>query len=319
MTTRIGKFRYHGEGWALFGLVMVNAVLTVITVGIYSFWAKNKVREYHYAHTEFDGDPFKYHGTGGELFVGALKAGGIMLVLSLALVGVRELTQRGIAPPVAQLAVVPAVYLTVLVLTIVAVNGARRYRLSRSSWRGVRFSFQGRARSYLALIAGGTLLSIVTLGFYTPWFQSRRRAFFIRNARFGSEPFVYDGKGGKLLGEYMKALVLTLPTLGLSWIWYAAFKHRYLWNHTGMRGARFSSSVTGGELLALWLTNGLLLLLTLGIGMPWAITRAHAFWCGSVTLHGTVDFASIEKRNQRATATAEGLADALDVGVGFAG
>src|SRR5918999_4430018 len=84
MRTSIGKLRYHGEGWALFGLLIVNALLTIVTLGIYSFWAKNKVREFHYSHTELDGDRFAYHGTGGELFSGALKAFGIMILFLIA-------------------------------------------------------------------------------------------------------------------------------------------------------------------------------------------------------------------------------------------
>jgi uncharacterized membrane protein YjgN (DUF898 family) len=319
MRTTIGKLRYHGEGWALFGLVIVNTLFTVITLGIYSFWAKNKVREYHYRHTEFDNDPFAYHGTGRELFIGALKASGILVILSLGFAVAREMSRRGTMTPAARLAIVAALYLAILLLTIVAVNGARRYRSSRSSWRGIRFSFHGRWHQFLSLIIGGTLLSVVTLGFSTPWFQSQRRAFLVRNSRFGSEPFVYDGKGSALLGDYLKALILTPLTLGLSWIWYAAFKHRYFWEHTTMRGARFRSSVTGAELVALWLTNALIVLFTAGIATPWAVTRSHAFWCSRLVLHGTVDWAAIERRSQSATATTEGLAEGLDVAVGIAG
>ena len=319
MRTSIGKLRYHGEGWALFGLVIVNALLTIVTLGIYSFWAKNKVREYHYAHTEFDNDPFVYHGTGRELFIGALKASVIMVVLSLGLVAANELARRGLVTRVTQLAIVGTVYLAIFLLMIIAVNGARRYRASRSSWRGIRFSFHGRWHRFLGLILGGTLLSVVTLGFYTPWFQNKRRSFLVRNTRFGSEPFIYDGKGVTLFGEFVKTLILTIPTLGLSWIWYAAFRHRYVWGHTTMRGARFRSSVTGAELFALRLTNALIVLLTAGIATPWAVTRSHAFWCSRLMLHGTVDWAAIERRAQTATATAEGLAEGFDIEVGIAG
>lgn len=313
------KLRYHGEGGALFGLMIVNALLAIITLGIYSFWAKNKVREFHYSHTNLDGDPFTYHGTGGELFAGALKASGIMIVLGVGLTAVTEMSQRGMLGPFAMIGAVATFYLAIFFLVIIAVNGARRYRLSRSSWRGIRFSFHGRWPQFLGLVAGGVALTIVTLGFYMPWFQSKRREFFVRNARFGSEPFLYDGKGKVLFGQYVKALLLTVPTLGLVWIWYAAFKHRYFWGHTAMRGARFRSSVTGRELFGLMLTNGLLVLFTFGIGMPWAITRTHAFWCNALSLHGTVDWAAIEQRAQTATATAEGLAEGFDVDIGLGG
>jgi uncharacterized membrane protein YjgN (DUF898 family) len=317
MRTSNAKLRYHGEGGALFGLMIVNALLTIVTLGIYSFWGKNKVREFHYSHTSLDNDRFAYHGTGRELWVGALKGGAIFAILGVSLSVVTEMAKRGALPPAALVAAVPAFYLAIFFILTVAVNGARRYRLSRSSWRGIRFSFHGRWPQFLGVIVLGTVLSVLTLGFYTPWFQNERRAFFVRNARFGSEPFLYDGKGKALFGGYVKALLLTLPTLGLSWFWYMAFKHRYFWNHTAMRGARFRSTITGGQVLSLMLTNALLLLITFGIAMPWTVTRAHAFWCNALSLHGTVDWATIEQRAQHATATGDGLAEGLDVDIGI--
>lgn len=317
MNTRIARLRYHGTGDSLFGLILGNALLTVVTLGVYSFWAKNKVRQFHYSHTELDGDRFAYHGTGGELFSGALKASGVMFVLALGLVALTAITGGEAAPVSVQLATIGAFYVAIFLLVVFAINGARRYRLSRSSWRGIRFSFHGSAREFLRLMVRGTVLSILTLGFYGPYFLNERRAFLVRNTRFGSEPFMYDGDAKELLREYVKALLLTVPTLGLYLIWYAAFKHRFLWAHTAMRGARFHSTVMGGDLFALLATNFLLVLCTLGIGAPWAITRAHAFWSDNLTLHGTVDWASIQQRAQRATATGEGLAEGFDIDVGI--
>jgi uncharacterized membrane protein YjgN (DUF898 family) len=319
MRSTNAKLRYHGEGGALFGLMIVNVLLSIVTLGIYSFWAKNKVREFHYGHTSLDGDRFAYHGTGGELFAGALKAGLLMGVLGGGLTAITEMSRRGLLDPFVMFGAVAVFYLAIFFLMIIAVHGARRYRLSRSSWRNIRFSFHGRWQQFMGLIVGGALLSIVTLGLYTPWFQNSRRAFFVRNARFGSEPFLYDGKGQALFTEYLKALLLTLPTLGLIWVWYAAFKHRYFWNHTAMRGARFRSTVSGGQLFGLMFTNGLLVLLTFGLATPWVITRTHTFYCNAVSLHGTVDWAAIEQRAQTASTTAEGLAEAFDVDIGLGG
>ena len=316
MHASIGRLRYHGTGGSLFGLVLVNALLTMLTLGIYACWGKTKVREFHYSHTDFDGDRFSYHGTGGELFIGAVIAGAVLIGMSVLAGALGAIFG---ADPGIQAVALLALYLGFIPLVAFAVNGARRYRLSRSSWRGIRFSFHGRWQAFLGVMLRGTLLTLVTLGFYTPWFQSRRRAFFVAGARFGSEPFMYDGDGRGLFGEWAKALLLTIPTLGLYWIWYAAFKHRYFWDHTAMRGARFRSTVSGGELFALHLTNLLLVVFTLGIATPWAITRTHTFLCENLTLEGTVDWATIQQRAQQATATAEGLADGFDIDVGFGG
>lgn len=319
MNTNVARFRYHGTGGSLFGLVLVNGILSVITVGIYSFWAKTKVRQFHYSHTEMDGERFAYHGTGGELFRGYLKVIGAataFIVLLLLLAVLIQVLGFTVTEPV-RLALTAVFWVVVPLLVAAAVNGARRYRLSRSSWRGIRFSYHGVAREYVALVARGTLLSVITLGFYAPYFENALRAFLVTHARYGSEPFMYDGDGRELFREYVKAFLLTIPTLGIYWMWYAAFKHRYLWNHTAMRGARFRSTVAGGQLFGLYATNLLLVVLTLGIGSTWASTRTHAFWCERISLHGTVDWASIRQQAQTAGAAAEGAADALDVDVGL--
>lgn len=317
MPPNTARFRYHGTGSALLGLVVVNALLTVLTLGIYSFWARNKVRQFHYGHTEAGGDGFVYEGTGGELLRGSIRAFAVILLLVVAF-AVLTLVSGGDAAPVpTRLAVMLALYGVVAVLMLAAVNLTRRYRISRTSWRGVRFSFHGSTRAFVGMMIRGTLLGIVTLGFYTPFFQSQRRGFLVDHTRLGAEEFSYHGDGRALVGEFLKAVLLTIPTLGLCWIWYAAFKHRYLWSQTRMRGGQFISSVTGGELLALHAVNLALVLFTVGIGTPWAITRTHAFWCEHLRLVGTVDWATLDQHAQPVNAMGEGLAEHFDIDVGF--
>ena len=293
-------------------------MLTIVTLGIYSFWAKTKVRRFHYSHTDLGGERFAYHGTGGELFSGYLKAMLVVGVLAIVLALVTALAGGTPATPsLPEVAAIVVFYLVIFLLITAAINGARRYRLSRSSWRGIRFSFHGEAGNFVALMVKGTLLSIVTLGFYIPFFQNQRRAFFVNNSRFGSEQFTYRAEAGELFGAYVKAVLLTIPTLALCWIWYSAFKARFFWRHTAVSTARFRSSVSGGELFALSITNVFLVLFTLGLGAPWAITRTHAFWCDKLSLHGDIDFAAIQQRADSADSTAEGMADAFDVDVGI--
>jgi uncharacterized membrane protein YjgN (DUF898 family) len=317
-TVTTAKLSYHGTGGSLFGLVLLNGLLTIITIGIYSFWAKTKVRAFHYSHTELDGDRFAYHGTGGELWSGYLKAVGILLLIFVTMGIAGALLSGSTEPdPVINGLISLLAYGIIGLLVPVAVNGARRYRLSRSSWRGIRFSYHGKAKDFLAMNVAGFLLSLITLGFYLPAWQNKRREFLVTHARFGSEPFMYGGQSQELFREYVKALLLTIPTIGLSWVWYAAFKHRFFWSNTTMRGARFRSTVNGGDLLGLSLTNIALTLITLGIAIPWVQVRSHAFFAERLSLKGTVEWAAIEQRAQQSSTAAEGLADAMDVDVGI--
>ena len=315
--TTVGKFRYHGSGGDLFGMVIVNAIFTILTLGIYSFWARNKVRQFHYSHTELDGDRFAYHGTGGELLRGALVAGAVSFVLALIFSLSLEAAGGEDAAPLIGFSVVIGFYILVIPLVIYAVNASRRYRLSRSSWRGMRFSFHGKASDFMSLMLRGIFLSIVTLGFYTPFFQNERRRFLVNHARFGSEPFMYVGEGRTLFYPYLKALLLTIPTFGFSWVWYSAFKHQHFWNNTHMRGARFHARVPGWHLLELQLTNLILIYITLGIGATWAIVRTHTFFAERLTLEGTVDWARIQQDAQEANAVGDAMAEGFDLDVGI--
>ena len=64
---QVRKLRFHGTGGSLFGIHIVNMLLTGLTLGIYYFWGKVKVRNYVFSQSEFEGDRFAYHGTGKEL------------------------------------------------------------------------------------------------------------------------------------------------------------------------------------------------------------------------------------------------------------
>ena len=311
------RFRYHGTGGSLFVLLLINGLLTVVTLGIYSFWAKNKVRVFHYENSEVAGERFAYHGTGGELLIGALKGFGIIVGLSFV-ASLLAFFGLGATPSLASQAVIAvAVYLGIGGLMILAINGTRRYRFSRSSWRTFRFSYHGKLAEFAGMMLRGLLLTVLTLGFYGPSFANQRRAFLTNNARFGSERFSYDGDSGELFRRYCMSLLLTIPTLGLTWIWYSAFKHRHFWSHTWFNDVRFQSTVTGGELLMLHVTNALLTAFTLGIGAPWAVVRTKEFYCANLAMQGVIDWATMHQRMDRTTATAEGLAEALDIDVGI--
>jgi uncharacterized membrane protein YjgN (DUF898 family) len=287
---------FHGEGSELFGLVVMNVLLSIVTVGIYSFWGRTRMRQYLWSATAFDGDRFDYHGTGDELLRGWLKAIGVLLALYAVMVLMM------LAGDLASVLAVLVFWGCLLTLIPFAIFAARRYRLSRTSWRGVRFSQHGDVRAFIKLWVSGALLTGITFTLYR-----------LNETRFGTGRFRYDGEGRELFGRYARAILLTIPTLGLYWFWYWAYRTRYDWEHTSFLGARFSSSVTGGGLLGLAVSNILLILVTLGFGTPWALVRQLRYLTDHVSLVGDVDFAGIIQQ-VGAAGVGEGFADVLDVG-----
>ena len=302
------RLSFHGSGGSLFGIHIVNVFLTIVTLGVYYFWGKVKVRRYLLHETEFEGDRFAYHGTGKELLIGFLKAVGVPIMLlnsAPQLLGWRMEFQI--------LAIV-LIYAITVVFIPVAVVVTRRYRLSRTSWRGIRFSFRGRMVEFIKLFVLGTLLTTITLGLYYPIFATRRYGFLTSYSYFGTQNAEFNGRGRDLFRSYLLALLLTLPTLALCWFWFTAKKRRYFWNHTFFANARFQSTVTGGPFFLLKLTNLLLLFVTLGLAWPWVVVRNIRFDSQYLALRGALDLAGIQQDAQAASATGEGLSGVLDTG-----
>ncbi|MFI5327967.1 MAG: YjgN family protein, partial [Candidatus Rokuibacteriota bacterium] len=306
---------FHGTGGTLFGIHVVNTLLTIITFGVYYFWAKTRLRRYLFGQTAIEGDRFAYHGTGRELLLGTLKAALVFGVPIYLLNIIRDVLDVPVLLKV--LAGVLSGSL-LFVLFPVAMVGARRYRLGRTSWRGIRFSFRGRVWELVKIVIVGTVLTGLTLGLYYPIFLVKRQAFMISNSYFGSERFDFAGRGRDLFWVYVQAILLTLPTLGLCWVWYIARKRRYFWDHTAFGAARFSCTVTGRALLSLWAVNLLLLVVTLGIAWPWVRVRNIHFAFRNLSLLGPLDLARIQQEAQRVSTMGEGLSGFFDSGFDLA-
>ena len=310
---RVGRenrhLSFHGAGGQLFGIYLLNTLLTIITLGFYSFWGKTKVRAYLWGKTQFEGDRFVYHGTGRELLNGTFKA---MLVFGFPLTLLNTLPKFLEPKEILQVAALVLTYVMAMSFIPVAMVGARRYRFSRTSWRGIHFSFRGQTWEFLRLFFGGWVLTFLTLGLYYPFFDTRRHGFMVSNSYFGSKRFKFDGAGRDLFKAYLLALLLSLPTLGLYWFWFMAKKQRYFWEHSHLDTLHFRSTVTGARLLAFYLGNFFLLILTLGLSWSWVVIRKVRFNFAYLTLEGVMDTARVRQEAQAASATGDALAGFMD-------
>jgi len=306
--------RFMGSGAALFGIHVVNVLLTLLTLGVYFFWAKVKVRAYLFSETDFEGDRFAYHGTGREMFVGFLKAL-VFFFIPISLLSM--LPELMSAPLPVRYGASMLSYVLASFFVPMAMIGARRYRLSRTSWRGIRFSLRARTWDFVRLWSWNTFLVASTLGLYYPIYIMRRQDFLTRHMWFGSERFGFDGRGRDLLWPFV-AMVLLFPfTLGLSWFGFSAKKARYFAAHTTFGTARFASSVRALPLAWLTISNVIGLVCTLGLAWPWLSVRSLRFAYANLSLEGPLALETITQQAQSVTATGEGLAGFLDADLGL--
>lgn len=309
------SFDYRGSGGELFGLFLVNILLTVLTFGIYYFWAKVKLTRYFYENTEFMGHNFSYHGTGSERFVGFIK--GILLIG----LGAGVFTAVGffltmvLSEEIATSIAGFLFYLTLLAIGPLLLIGKERYRLSRSSYRNIRFRFTGKFEDLTKIFLTHGLLSFLSFGIYTPWFICKLNEFFAQNSYYGNQNFHFEADPMDLFFIYLKAFFLVPLTFGIYYSWFNAELYRFYWGHVSFQNKRFNArGFTGSELLITMFIYFMIISLSFGIAAPWALTILMKLKIGSLNLYGTIDFAAIEgSMDKEASALSDGISDAADV------
>jgi uncharacterized membrane protein YjgN (DUF898 family) len=292
---------------ALFGLFYLNLLLTLLTLGIYRFWAKTRLRRFIWRHVTIGGQGFEYTGTGKELLIGFLKAL-LVLFLPLFLLGALELVlDPALAAPVKIVQVVG-----VSLLYVVGAYAARRYRMSRTTWGGIRFRQTGSPWRYVLIYIKGGLLSALTLGLYSPWLRMNLTAYETTNLHYGDVPFGFTGNGRDLFKRWLIAWLLAGPTFFLSLLWYRALEYRYVAAHTRLADLQFAMTLRGRNLLGFYLVNLLIIGFSLGILFPLVVRRRITFWCRWLSLDGAIDLAAVHQV-ERGPRSGEGLANFFDM------
>lgn len=303
-------FFFHGKGTTLFGIQLVNLLLIIITFGIYYFWGKVKVRKYIWSRIEFAEDRLCFHGTGQEILLGWIKAA---IVFGVPFYFFKNFFFVIGASVYFQLAGVLMSWVVISLFIPFAIVGTRRYRASRTSLRGIRFSFRGKWWDFAKLFFRISSLLVLTLGLYYPYYSLRKTGYLTERTYFGNRKFGFDGKGSDLFGSFVIAALLALPSLFISMIWFSCKKTKYVFEHTTFAGARFHSAITFGEVLGLYAVNLLILIATLGFGSPFVKIRNLRYFTDNLSLKGELDLAAIAQDAETATATGEGVGDFLDM------
>lgn len=241
---------YDGVTGALARIVAVNSLLNLVTLGIYRFWGKTRVRRYLWRHVALNRDAFEYTGTGKELFTGFAIVFAIFAPIILTYSVFIEF--YGEAFPITS-AILEIIYMLAIFFLIgVAIYRARRYRLSRTLWRGIRFAQIGSAARYGGLWMGYLLLAFISMGIAMPMMHIGLEHYRMNNTLMGNRTFQFDGRAGDLMGRWMLNYFLFLPTLGLSYFWYKARQLNYVAAHTRFGNLRFSLDISGKNLLGIY-------------------------------------------------------------------
>ncbi|MDH3231259.1 MAG: YjgN family protein [Alphaproteobacteria bacterium] len=210
MTEETLQFEYDGRHVPFAKIVAVNAIYQLLTAMIFRFWARTRERKYLWSHVRLGDDRLEYTGTGLELFLGFLIVLGVIL---FPVIGGFTLVMILFGDNPVVFGVVYALYILVIVfLMYVAIYRARRYRLTRTLWRGIRGTLTGSSVRYAFVAMGYTLLVMATLGLASPVMRIGLVRREIENMHLGNRPFTFHGKIGDLFRLWILPW-LSLPLL----------------------------------------------------------------------------------------------------------
>ena len=293
--------QFHGNGADYFRIWSVNIVLTILTFGIYSAWAKVRTRRYFYNNTEIDGSTFDYHAPPRAILIGRIITFALFLAYSIV---------NGAFPMLGPL--------TLLAFGLVApwiLWRALRFNARMTSFRNVRFGFDGsQSHAYHAFFLM-PLLTFITLYLAIPYTYKRGVEYIVNNTRYGQGHLKATLTSGGYLGlfvplliggfvavmgfvglmiflfpdtgseptpaEMQRLLTAILPAyvvLLLASVFFRAFfkakSLNYLFNNLTLReNVHFNSTLEWFQLAKLYLTNTTMIIATLGLAYPWAAVR----------------------------------------------
>jgi uncharacterized membrane protein YjgN (DUF898 family) len=268
----------HPPGGFL-GLSLLNGLLRILTLGVYHFWGKTEVRQRIWSAVRINGEPLDYRGTGGELFRGFLIVF-FLILLPLAVAGFAAalyLRAGTASRGVYEL----GFWVLILSLSGIGIHRARRYRLSRTRWRGIRGGLTGSSTGFAWTYLWTLALVPLTLGWVLPWRTVRLQKVLFDQTKFGDKTFTFTGRAGPLYRRFwivwLSAIVLAVGAVAAA---------------IAIIGIDMSQGAPkpqrlNGTTIAMCAGVVFLALLAFVIVRAWYTTRVLNYFASQTQLHGT--------------------------------
>jgi len=176
------SFSFEGNAKEYFRIWIVNIALTLLTLGIYSAWAKVRANRYVYANTYLNGSNFEYNADPIRILIGRI----IVITIYIAfIIFSKELYMVKVAAGIAFLAFALMPWL---------IRQAVSFKLRNTSYRHVPFRYTGKTSEFYAFFLLHSLLNIFTLFLAFPFSYVRFKELVIRNSHYGQGNFFFEGK-----------------------------------------------------------------------------------------------------------------------------
>ncbi len=300
-TERTDFINFTGKSGEYFKLWFVNMFLSIITLGIYSAWAKVRDTQYLYGHTQVDGQSFRYLASPMQILKGRIVAV-IVFVLYMVLSQINPI-----------IGLVMALGLLVAMPWLI-IQGIK-FSMRMTAYRNVRFSFEGTYGGVIVHFVLLPILGLITFYLAMPWVIQQIQQYINNNITYGGKHFEQNSSASQyyiavlislgivLVGGVVISMIsgaslaavaepsaaLIVPILGFILLFSiaAAVYQSFIYNHLLAtlsidNVVSFNAEMKPVPFAVLMLTNILLLIVTLGLALPVVKIRT-ARYIASVT------------------------------------
>jgi len=321
-TPKRNDLEFNGSGKEFFGIWIINILLSLCTLGIYSAWAKVRTTNYFYGNTKLSGSSFSYTANPIAILKGRILAFILLMVYSF-------ISQS--SPEIGALLI-----LIVFLCSPFLIVRSLDFRFQNTEYRGLKFGFTGKFGEAFKVFIGGYLLVALSLGVLFPWWEKMRKKFYVENIRFGNSQFncspdlgIFYKTAGLIFAIFAFYLVLAFLSIGsgggelfilcscpmlgvLTAFWFSRITN-HIFASSNLGDIRFKSELKTSELIGLWVVNLILLGITLGLATPWVMVRNARYRISKTAVLGDDldSFCSHEKN--KVSSIAEEIGEALDV------
>jgi uncharacterized membrane protein YjgN (DUF898 family) len=327
--TRELPFEFRGDGAEYFKIWIVNILLTIVTLGIYSAWAKVRNNRYFYSNLYLDGESFRYLADPFTI----LKSRIIAVVVFAAFIVLSELF------PVAGLVLA----LALLAFTPLLVVRSLAFNHRMSAYRNIQFRFSASYGEAAMALLVWPIMGMLTLGILYPYAMLKSSEFIVRNSSYGTATFDFKAKAwdyGRIFLIFLGVLITTLfLTVGLTMlvgvmggglnsfvslagyvlagVYLTVMLTNVYYNSTSLQAHGLAANLEVPGYAKVFVVNVILTVLTLGLFLPFAKVRMakyradHTQFMAAGSLE---EFAAAEK--EQVGALGEELGEVFDFDVG---
>ncbi len=202
-------FKFEGNGFGYFKIWIVNIFLSILTLGIYSPWAKVRNNAYLYGSTSLNGDHFEYTAQPIRILIGRL----IVVGLYISYIIIADI--MGLIEFASLFAIV------IFLLVSWFIRQAIAFRMRYTRYRGINFSHRARIWDYYKFFIIHILLNLVTFFIALPYTIKEFKSLLINNTYYGKSKLNFQAPTSQFYMIVLKyfgisLLVAFLIFLGLA-------------------------------------------------------------------------------------------------------